>query len=94
MDPVYIQLSTLVIALATGVTLLVTAQHLRIPAIVPLLLGGILLGPEVSGLIDPANKVMDSIYSLQGVSQSFCLREAFPFKELDLSRLPKSSGGC
>ena len=55
MDPVYIQFSTLVIALATGVTLLVTAQHLRIPAIVPLLLGGILLGPEVSGLIDPAD---------------------------------------
>ena len=55
MDPVYIQLSTLVIALATGVTLLVTAQHRRIPAIVPLLLGGILLGPEVSGLIDPAD---------------------------------------
>jgi len=55
MDPVYIQLSTLVIALATRVTLLVTAQHRRILAIVPLLLGGILLGPEVSGLIDPAN---------------------------------------
>ena len=55
MDPVYIQFSTLVIALTTGATLLVTAQHLRIPAIVPLLLGGILLGPEVSGLIDPAN---------------------------------------
>ena len=51
---VYIQFSTLVIALATGVTLLVNAQHLRVPAIVPLLLGGILLGPEVSGLIDPA----------------------------------------
>ena len=55
MDPVYIQLSTLVIALANGLTLLVTAQHLRIPAIVPLLLCGILLEPEVSGLIDPAN---------------------------------------
>ena len=55
MDPVYIQLSTLVLALATGVTLLVIAQHLRIPSIVPLLLGGILLGPEVSGLIDPAD---------------------------------------
>ena len=55
MDPVYIQFSTLVIALATGVTLLVNAQHLRVPAIVPLLLGGILLGPEVSGLIDPAD---------------------------------------
>ena len=54
MDPVYIQLSTLVLALATGVTLLVIAQHLRIPSIVPLLLGGILLGPEVSGPIDPA----------------------------------------
>ena len=55
MDPVYIQFSILVIALPTGVTPLVTAQHLRIPAIVPLLLSGILLGPEVSGLIDPAD---------------------------------------
>ena len=43
------------IALATGVTILVSAQHLRIPAIVTLLLGGILLGPEVSGLIDPSD---------------------------------------
>ena len=55
MDPVYIQFSTLVIALATGVTLLVNAQHLRVPDIVPLLLGVILLGPAVSGLIDPAD---------------------------------------
>ena len=55
MDPVYIQFSTLVIVLANGVTLLVTAQHLRVPAIVPLLLSGILLGPEASGLIDPAD---------------------------------------
>ena len=55
MDPVYIQFSTLVIALATGVTLLVNAQHLRVPDIAPLLRGGILLGPEVSGLIDPAD---------------------------------------
>ena len=55
MDPVYIQFSTLVIALATGVTLLVNAQHLRVPDTVPLLLGVILLGPEVSGLIDPAD---------------------------------------
>ena len=43
------------IALATGVTILVSAQHLRIPAIVTLLLGGILLGLEVSGLIDPSD---------------------------------------
>ena len=55
MDLVYIQFSTLVIALANGVTLLVNAQHLRVPAIVPLLLGGILLGPEVSGLIYSAD---------------------------------------
>ena len=54
MDLVYIQFSTQVIVLATGVTILVTAQHLRVPAIVPLLLDGILLGPEGSGLIDPA----------------------------------------
>ena len=44
MDLVYIQFSILVIALATGVTLLVNVQHLRVPAIVPLLLGGIFTG--------------------------------------------------
>ncbi|MDG2197453.1 MAG: hypothetical protein P8O70_11255 [SAR324 cluster bacterium] len=94
MDPVHIKLSTLVIALATGVTLLVTAQHLRIPAIVPLLLGGILLGPEVSGLTDPVKLGNGIDLLVQDVSQSFCLRETFPYNEFDLSRLPESSGGC
>ena len=42
------------IDLTTGVKILATSQHLRIPAIVPLLLDGIFLGQEISGLIDPA----------------------------------------
>lgn len=45
---------TLSLSAATGVILMVTAQRLMLPSIVLLLLGGILLGPEVLGLVQPA----------------------------------------
>ncbi len=44
---------TLSLSAATGVVLVVAAQRLMLPAIVLLLGGGILLGPEVFGLINP-----------------------------------------
>ncbi|MBF0349868.1 MAG: cation:proton antiporter [SAR324 cluster bacterium] len=53
MDLSYLRISTLVISMVTGVSLMIIAKHLRIPSIVPLLIGGILLGPEGAGLIDP-----------------------------------------
>jgi NhaP-type Na+/H+ or K+/H+ antiporter/mannitol/fructose-specific phosphotransferase system IIA component (Ntr-type) len=53
MDTIILKLETLIVALTAGVSLLVIAQHLRIPAIVPLLIGGIVLGPELIGVIDP-----------------------------------------
>lgn len=40
-------------AAAAGVFLVLIAQRLRIPYIVLLLFGGVVLGPEVTGLIDP-----------------------------------------
>ncbi|MCB0283025.1 MAG: cation:proton antiporter [Calditrichaeota bacterium] len=52
MEVSFIRLSTLVFALFFGVSLFVVARHMRIPAIAPLLIGGIILGPELSGLID------------------------------------------
>ena len=48
-------LMTFVVASALGVFLLMLAQHIRISAIVVLLLGGIVAGPEVLGLLEPAN---------------------------------------
>ena len=41
------------IAAAAGVLCLVVARHLRVPGIVVLLAAGVLLGPDVAGLVDP-----------------------------------------
>lgn len=53
LDPTLVHLTTIVLAMPVGVTLMVVSQYLRIPAIAPLMIGGILLGPEVSGIINP-----------------------------------------
>ena len=45
---------TLSLAAGAGVILVIVGQRLRVPSIVLLLLGGVLLGPEVLGWIDPA----------------------------------------
>lgn len=52
MELSYLRLSTIVLSIFGGVLLSVLARHMRIPAIAPLLLGGVLLGPEVFGVID------------------------------------------
>jgi len=54
-DPInsHTLLSTFVFASFFGVFLVVLAQRLRITAIVPLLIGGNLLGPEQLGLVHP-----------------------------------------
>ncbi|MFT7580305.1 MAG: NhaP-type Na+/H+ or K+/H+ antiporter/mannitol [Myxococcota bacterium] len=44
---------TLVIALAAGTLLIMLADRLRMPSIVLLMVGGVLLGPEVIGLVHP-----------------------------------------
>jgi NhaP-type Na+/H+ or K+/H+ antiporter len=46
-------LETIVISVAAGVGLIVIAHKLGLPAIVLLLLGGFLLGPEVFGVVQP-----------------------------------------
>jgi len=42
------------LALATGILCQILARHLRIPGIVVLLAAGVLLGPEVLGIINPS----------------------------------------
>lgn len=46
---------TLAIALAAGMVCQSLAHHLRVPGIVLLLLVGVLLGPEVAGIVHPAS---------------------------------------
>ncbi|MDH5561381.1 MAG: cation:proton antiporter, partial [Deltaproteobacteria bacterium] len=53
MSPFYLQLSTFVLPLFIGVILLVASKYTRIPNIILLLVGGVLLGPEFFGLVDP-----------------------------------------
>ena len=43
----------LALALAAGITAQILARHLRVPGIVVLLAVGVLLGPEILGLVDP-----------------------------------------
>ena len=45
---------TLAFAATAGVSLLVVAGRLQVPSIVLLLLGGVVLGPSVTGIIDPS----------------------------------------
>ena len=47
-------MTTFTVAAALGVCLFSVAGYMRMPAIVVLLLGGVLVGPEVLGWIDPA----------------------------------------
>jgi NhaP-type Na+/H+ or K+/H+ antiporter/mannitol/fructose-specific phosphotransferase system IIA component (Ntr-type) len=46
-------LMTMTTAIATGVILIVLSRRLKLPAIVLLLLGGIVMGPEMLGWVDP-----------------------------------------
>jgi len=51
MDITYIRLLTIVLSLFAGVSLIIIARKMKIPAIAPLLVGGVLLGPEFTGLV-------------------------------------------
>lgn len=55
MEQTYVHLATLVLAIFVGVCLFILSRYVRIPAIVLLLVGGVILGPEALGLIDPAS---------------------------------------
>jgi NhaP-type Na+/H+ or K+/H+ antiporter/mannitol/fructose-specific phosphotransferase system IIA component (Ntr-type) len=53
MDIGYLQLSTLVLAIFVGVCLFILSRYIRIPTIVLLLVGGVILGPEFLRVINP-----------------------------------------
>ena len=55
MEPSSLSFLTLVLTVFFGVSIFILARYLKAPAILPLLLGGILLGPEVLGIINPAS---------------------------------------
>jgi NhaP-type Na+/H+ or K+/H+ antiporter/mannitol/fructose-specific phosphotransferase system IIA component (Ntr-type) len=52
MDHTLASLTTVIVAMFAGVSLSVIARHLRIPAIAPLLIGGVVLGPQFLGLVN------------------------------------------
>lgn len=52
MDVSYLRLSTIIFTGFFGVCLLILSRHLKVPAIAPLLIGGVLFGPEFLGLIN------------------------------------------
>lgn len=52
MDHTLTSLTTIIVAMFAGVSLSVIARHLRMPAIAPLLIGGVVLGPQFLGLVN------------------------------------------
>ena len=68
-------LLTIIIALFTGIFLIVIAHHLRVPAIVPLLIGGVLLGPHVFDIITPANDLKDGLKTIISMAIAVILFE-------------------
>ncbi|HSN83725.1 MAG TPA: sodium:proton antiporter [Polyangiales bacterium] len=75
---------TVAIALAAGMVTQSIAYHLRIPSIVLLLGVGVLLGPEVAGIVDPAS-LGSSLQALVGMGVAIILLEGG--LQLELRRL-------
>ncbi|MGB5194696.1 MAG: sodium:proton antiporter, partial [Polyangiales bacterium] len=75
---------TVAIALAAGMATQSIAYHLRIPSIVLLLTVGVLLGPEVAGLVHPAS-LGSSLHALVGMGVAIILLEGG--LQLELRRL-------
>ncbi|CAN5633782.1 cation:proton antiporter [soil metagenome] len=53
-EPVIAMMATLVCVLVIGTSAQLLAEHLKIPATGPLLIAGLLFGPEIIGLVQPA----------------------------------------
>lgn len=68
-------LITIAVALFAGVALVVIAYHLRIPAIVPLLVVGFLLGPNGIGVINTASLTADGLKMIISLSIAVILFE-------------------
>jgi NhaP-type Na+/H+ or K+/H+ antiporter len=79
---------TLALALAAGMLAQVLAQHLRVPGIVLLLAAGVLLGPDVLGVVRPA-ALGSSLGTLVGFAVAVILFEGG--MSLDLKRLRREA---
>lgn len=75
---------TIGVALAAGVVAQVVARHIQMPSIVVLLVAGVLLGPDVAGLVQP-EQLGDAIHMLVGFAVAVILFEGG--MNLDIHRL-------
>ncbi len=79
---------TVALALGTGILAQVLARHLRIPGIVLLLAAGVLLGPDVLGIIRPA-ALGHALHTLVGFAVAVILFEGG--MNLNLRRLRREA---
>ena len=80
----------MVLAVLAGISAQVSAEYLKIPSIVVLLLFGILLGPDCAGLLNP-NALGDGLEVLVGLSVAIILFEGgFNLELRDLDRVSGS----
>lgn len=89
----YPELSTspalvLSLALATGIISQILARHLRVPGIVVLLAAGVVLGPELLGIINPA-ALGDGMHDVVGFAVAVILFEGG--LNLDVRRLRREA---
>lgn len=78
---------TVALALAIGVAAQVASHHLRVPGIVLLLAVGVLMGPDVAGIIDPST-LGHALSSLVGFAVAIILFEGG--LNLNLSRMMRA----
>lgn len=77
------------VALAVGMLCQATARHLKIPGIILLLLAGVVLGPDVAGVIDP-EALGPALHLIVGMSVAVILFEGG--LNLSVSRLRREAG--
>jgi NhaP-type Na+/H+ or K+/H+ antiporter len=83
-------LLTLIFALTAGVVLIVLAHYFRISMIVPLLIGGIILGPNVLGIINPQTGLGNGLKTIISLAIAVILFEGgLSLKLSGLKQAPK-----
>ncbi len=89
MDHTLASLTTVIVAMFAGVSLSILAHHLRIPAISPLLIGGVVLGPQFLGIVNTA-MLGDGLRVIISICVAIILFEGG--LTLDLAGFKKSGG--
>jgi NhaP-type Na+/H+ or K+/H+ antiporter len=88
-SPLFSPELTVALALVAGITAQVLATHIRLPGIVVLLATGVLLGPDVAGVLHPET-LGTTLGSLVGFAVAVILFEGA--MNLDLKRLRRAGG--